>query len=199
MSTSPRTTEHPISPLFTDRWSPRALTGEAIEEATLLSFLEAARWAPSASNIQPWRFVYAHAGTPAFQSIWDGLVPFNQSWANKASALVVVLSQTTSLPPGKTERAPNPWHSFDSGSAWMQLALQASLSGWATHGMGGFVADTLRANLAIPAHVAVEAVVAVGKRGDPAALPDMLRSREGPSARLPLAAIAAQGNYSFAD
>jgi nitroreductase len=199
MTATPRTTEHPISPIFTERWSPRALTGEAIAPDTLLSFLEAARWAPSASNIQPWRFVFGHAGTPAFQSILDGLVPFNQGWANKASALIVVMSQSTSLPPGKTERTPNPWHSFDSGSAWMQLALQASLSGWVTHGMGGFVADTLRANLGIPAHVSVEAVVAVGKKADPAGLPEMLRSREGPSGRLPLAAIAAEGRYSFGD
>ncbi|MFZ2988229.1 nitroreductase family protein [Ideonella sp.] len=195
--TSPRITEHPVNALFTDRWSPRAFTGEAMPDSVLMSLLEAARWAPSASNIQPWRFVYAHAGTPAWQPIFEGLVPFNQGWASKASALIVVLSKKTSTPPGKTEAVANVWHSFDAGAAWASLAFQATLSGWAAHGMGGFDAAALRAALGVPDDVAIEAVVAVGKLGDKSQLPEALASREGPSARLPLAQIAAEGRYGF--
>ena len=171
MSTSPRQPEHPVAEQFLTRWSPRALSGETLPEAKLLSFLEAARWAPSASNIQPWRFVYALAGTPGFDAILAGLVPFNQGWANKASALLVVLSKPASVPPGQTEAKANPWHAFD--------------------------AATLRTGLGIPAEVAVHAVVAVGKPGDKAALPEGLQAREMPSTRLPLAQVASAGHYSL--
>lgn len=192
-----RTAEHPIAPLFLERWSPRSFTGEVIPQATLLGFLEAARWTPSASNIQPWRFLYGHAGTPTFQTMLDGLVPFNQGWAAKASALIVVLSRKTSVAPGTTDAKPNAWHSFDAGAAWASLAFQAHLSGWVTHGMGGFVPATLRASLGVPDDVAIEAVVAIGKLGDKAALPEALQARELPSGRLPLAEIAAEGLYAF--
>lgn len=192
-----RQPEHPIAEQFLSRWSPRSLTGEALSESEVLSLLEAARWAPSASNIQPWRFVYAQAGTPGFDAILAGLVPFNQGWANKASALIVVLSKTTSVAPGQTEAKPNAWHAFDAGAAWMSLALQAQHQGLVTHAMGGFVADTLRAGLGIPADVAVNAVVAVGKPGDKAALPEGLQAREMPSTRLPLAQVASAGRYTL--
>ncbi|MEY2892376.1 MAG: hypothetical protein RJA98_2284 [Pseudomonadota bacterium] len=192
-----RVATHPVADQFTSRWSPRAFAPATLSEAELNSLFEAARWAPSASNIQPWRFLFGRAGTPAFQTILDGLVPFNQGWAGKASALIVVLSKQTSVAPGKTEAQANAWHSFDAGSAWMSLALQAHSMGLVTHGMGGFVADTLRASLGIPADVAIEAVVAVGKQGDKATLPEMLQAREFPNDRLPLADIVAEGSYPF--
>ncbi len=196
MSTA-RTATHPVHPMFTERWSPRSFTGEAIPQEVLLSLFEAARWAPSASNMQPWRFLYGHAGTPAFQGILGGLVPFNQGWAQKASALIVVLSKTTSVAPGQTEAKPNPWHSFDAGSAWMSLALQAHQLGYITHGMGGVDGAKLREALNIPADVAVECVVAVGKRGDKAALPEALQARELPNDRVPLAQLVAEGGWAF--
>jgi len=192
-----RVAEHAVDPLFLNRWSPRAFTGEAIPAETLLSLLEAARWAPSASNIQPWRFIYGHAGTPAFQTLLEGLIPFNQAWAVKASALVVVLSKKTSVAPGQTEAKPNAWHSFDAGAAWASLAFQAHLSGWVTHGMGGFDGAKLRGSLGVPDDVAIEAVVAVGKPGDKAGLPEGLQAREMPNDRLPLAQLVAEGRYAF--
>ncbi len=194
---SQRQAAHPIDPQFTDRWSPRAFTGEAIAADVLLGLLEAARWAPSASNIQPARFLFGHAGTPAFATILDGLVPFNQGWAGKASALVVVLSKTSSVAPGQTEAKANVWHAFDAGAAWMSLALQAHLKGYITHAMGGFDGDKLRAALNVPADVAIHAVVAVGKQGDKASLPEGLQARELPNDRLPLAQLAAEGAWSF--
>ncbi|MEY2686722.1 MAG: hypothetical protein RL375_920 [Pseudomonadota bacterium] len=195
--TQTRQTEHDIDALFADRWSPRAYTGEAIPEATLLRLLEAARWAPSASNIQPWRFIYARRDTPAWAPLFDSLVEFNRGWAVNAAALVLVLSRKTWLPHGKTEPVANPTHSFDAGAAWMSLALQAYLAGWPAHGMGGFDKDKARAALGVPADHVLEAMVAIGRQGDKASLPEALQAREVPSARLPLAQIVAEGRFTF--
>lgn len=89
-----RTADHAIAPIFLDRWSPRAFTGEAMPQDVLLSLFEAARWAPSAANGQPWYFVYGHRGTEAFQTIYDTLDEGNRRWADKASVLIVIVSQT---------------------------------------------------------------------------------------------------------
>jgi nitroreductase len=187
----------PIDPLFTRRWSPRAFTGEAIDEPTLLSFVEAARWAPSGYNVQPWRFVYARRDTEAWGPIFETLIEFNRGWVQRASALVVVLSKTRWVPPGKTEPQAIGSHSFDAGAAWASLAFQATLSGWHAHAMGGFDRDRLRAVLGVPEDHALEAVVAIGRLGDRSALPESLRGREQPSDRLPLSAIAAHGRFAF--
>ncbi len=195
--TAPRQTEHPIDPQFTQRWSPRAFTGEAIPEATLLGLIEAARWAPSASNIQPWRFIYARRDTPAWTPLFDCLVEFNRGWAVNAAALVLVMSKMTWLPHGKTEPVPNPTHSFDAGAAWMSLALQAHLAGWPAHGMGGFDRDKARLALGVPSDHVLEAMVAIGRQGDKASLPEALQARETPSTRLALAQIAVEGRFSF--
>ncbi len=199
MTANTRTTEHPIHPQFTQRWSPRAFSGEALGLEQLLPLFEAARWAPSASNTQPWRFVYGLAGTPAFAGILDGLVPFNQAWAGQAGALVVVISATQSVPPGQSEAKPLPWHALDTGAAWMSLALQAQASGLAAHAMGGFDAAKLRDTLAVPATHELHAVVAIGRQGDAATLPEALRARELPSPRRPLSALVAEGRFSLAD
>ena len=192
-----RQSNYPIHPQFIERWSPRALSGEAIEQATLLGFLEAARWAPSASNVQPWRFVYGLAGTPGFDAIFSSLVEFNQGWAKRASALVAVISAKTWLPHGTSEPRPFATHSFDAGAAWASLALQAHHAGWVSHAMGGFDAATLRSAIAVPEDFQLEAVVAIGKPGDKALLPEALQARESPSPRKPLAEIAAEGSFSF--
>ncbi|MDC8785386.1 nitroreductase family protein [Roseateles koreensis] len=192
-----RETEHAIHPQFTTRWSPRALTGEAIELPTLLSFFEAARWSPSASNVQPWRFVYGLKGTPGFDAIFGSLVDFNKGWAKNASALVAVISAQTWLPHGTQEAIPFATHAFDTGAAWGYLALQAEHAGWVTHAMGGFDAEALRQALAIPEGFATHCVVAIGKRGDKAMLPEPLQARETPSPRKPLSEIVAEGRFKF--
>ncbi|WP_085314966.1 nitroreductase family protein [Derxia lacustris] len=197
MTDALRTPEHPIDPLFTNRWSPRAFTGEPIPEAQLLSLIEAARWAPSAYNAQPWRFVYALRDTPEWAPILDGLVEFNQGWAQRASALVVVVSRTVSVSPGATEAKPNPWHAFDTGAAWASLAFQATLAGWYTHAMAGFDATRLAANIGVPPDHAIQAVVAIGRPGDKSVLPEGLQAREQPSPRQPFASIAAKGKFGF--
>src|SRR5258707_5045349 len=95
-----RTAAHPIDPLFLERWSPRAFTEDAISEPQLMTLFEAARWAPSSYNSQPWRFLYARRGTPSWDKFLGLLNEFNQSWAKNAAAIVIVVSSQTMLPPG---------------------------------------------------------------------------------------------------
>lgn len=196
MSTS-RTPDHPIDPLFVERWSPRAFNAEPIDLATLLRLFEAARWAPSGFNAQPWRFLYARNGTPHWAPLFDTLLPFNQTWAQRASALVLVLSSTGWVPPGKSEREALASHAFDTGAAWASLALQAHLAGWQTHAMGGFDHAAARRALAIPDDHALHAVVAIGRRGDKTLLPEALQQREQPNDRRPLHSLVAEGRFSF--
>ncbi|WNW11230.1 nitroreductase family protein [Pseudomonas sp. DTU_2021_1001937_2_SI_NGA_ILE_001] len=197
MSTNPRVTDFEIHPQFTQRWSPRAFSDAPIAQETLLSFIEAARWAPSAYNSQPWRFLYARRGTPSWERYLGLLNEFNRSWAQHASALVVVISKTTFVAPGASEESPALWHTFDTGSAWGLFALQASLSGWHTHGMAGFDQDLTRRELKIPDEYAIHAVIAVGKAGDKASLPEYLQGREAPSPRRPVKELAAEGDFSL--
>lgn len=199
MSPAPRRSSHPVAAVFTERWSPRAFSDAAIDQATLNSFFEAARWAPSANNAQPWRFVFARRATPGFGPILDALVPFNQDWAQRAAALVVVISAREGVAPGKTEARPIPTHSFDTGAAWASLALQAQLSGWHAHAMGGFDKARLASSLGVPASHAIECVVAIGQKGDAASLPEALQAREFPSDRRPLAELVAEGRFNFKD
>jgi nitroreductase len=190
-----RSATHPIDAQFLDRWSPRAYNGEAINEETLLTFIEAARWAPSSYNSQPWRFIYARRGTPNWERFLGFLNEFNRGWAQSASAIVIVVSKRTFLPPGAQQEVPSPTHSFDTGAAWGYLALQASLSGWQAHGMAGIERDKIRAELDIPEGYAVEAGIAIGRPGDKSTLPEALQARETPSPRNPLTAIAAEGRF----
>lgn len=188
-----RHADHPVHPQFLARWSPRAFDGQPLTEAQMLSLLEAARWAPSASNNQPWRFVWALPGDAGFDAIAASLAPSNYVWAHRAGGLIVVASRTTV--PRDGEERPNGFHAFDAGAAWAQLALQAHLNGLAAHGMGGFDAAKLAPAIALPPHHTLHAVVAVGRQGDPATLPEALRAREMPNGRVPLTDLAHRGSF----
>lgn len=195
MTDALRAAAHPIDPLFTDRWSPRAFDGSAIAQADLDTMLEAARWAPSAFNYQPWRFLYAHRGDAAWERFLGGLVPFNRDWAQQAGVLLYVLSDTLMDKGDGSEPKPSHSHSFDAGAAWAALALQATRLGYHTHGMTGVDFDAARAALGAPGRFRIEAAVAIGKRGDPAILPEGLRARETPSDRKPIADFAFEGGW----
>lgn len=186
-----RSVDAPVEDLLVGRWSPRAMSGEPIDQAEFLRLLEAARWAPSASNMQPWRFVYAHRGTPAWQPLFDLLKPGNQEWAHKAGVLVVVLSKTTS------DRDGSPWatHAFDAGAAWENFALQGTAQGLVIHGMGGFDRERARTAARVPDEYAVLAMIAVGRPGDPDDLPERQRRREKPSDRRPVREFAFEGVF----
>lgn len=190
---SPRLADHAIDQIFLDRHSPRAFAEAALTEAELLTLLEAARWAPSASNNQPWRFAYGLRGDAGFAKILETLVPFNRGWAEKAAALVVIASKSTVEKDGVAN--PNPWHSFDAGAAWMSLALQAQLKGLFAHAMGGFDKAKATELLSVPADYALHAVVAIGTQGAADTLPEGLRAREVHSPRHPLSETAKHGSF----
>ena len=195
---SARSAARPIAPLFLNRWSSRAFTGEPISEEALHTVFEAARWAPSAYNSQPWRFVYARRDTPAWPKLLEVLSPYNQSWANGAAALIVVVSKATFVPPGKTEETVSRSASFDTGAAWASLAFQALLDGWATHAMGGFDEEAARAATNVPPDHRIEAVVAIGKRGDKSVLPERFHAGETPNVRRPIAEAVFEGAFPAA-
>jgi nitroreductase len=190
-----RTADHDIDPIFLRRWSPRAFTGAEIPESTLLRIFEAARWAPSSYNSQPWRFLYARRDTPQWPTFLGLLGEFNQSWAKNAAVLIVVLSKTTMRPPGRDADIPSHSHSFDAGAAWANLALQATALGWHAHGMVGFDIPRTAVELRVPEGYRIEAAIAIGQQGDKATLPEALQARESPNSRDPVSSFAFEGAF----
>ncbi|MCB8880463.1 nitroreductase family protein [Acidisoma cellulosilytica] len=191
-----RDADHEIEPIFLERWSPRAFTEEEISEADLFSMFEAARWAPSSYNSQPWVFIYARRSSPNWEKLLGLLNEFNQSWAKRAGAIVIIASHTTMLPPGAEKAIPSHSHSFDAGAAWNALALQGSKLGWHAHAMVGFDIPRAFAELNFPEGVRVEAAVAIGRQGDKSILPEGLAKREAPSPRKPITDFAFEGSFS---
>lgn len=190
LASSKRQIDHPVEPLFPNRWSPRAMSGAHITQETLNSLFEAARWAPSSSNNQPWRFIYALRSSEAWPAFIDLLVPNNQTWCNQAAALILMVSKQT-FENGK----PSLTHSFDCGAAWMSLALQGSLLGLVMHGMQGFDYGKAIEVVGLPSGYSVEAMCAVGYPGSSEDLPEALRLREVPSARKGIEAFAFDGKF----
>lgn len=187
-----RTADYDIEEFFMDRWSPRSFTGEPISDEELMTLFEAARWAPSCYNDQPWRFLYAKRDTPHWETFLELLAEGNRLWARNCSVLIVAVSSTRFAHNGK----PNRTHSFDTGSAWQNLALQASLKGLAAHGMAGFNYDKAAEVLHVPDDHQVEAMIAVGRPGKKDDLPEKLREREKPSGRRPVSAFVMEGSFA---
>ena len=181
-----RATDTAIASLFLERWSPRAFDGSIMPHEDLRTVLDAARWAPSCFNYQPWRFVYVHREDEAWDQFVNLLIPFNQSWAKNASVLVFIFSETTMGSPDK----PSHSHSFDAGAAWAQMGLQALMLGYHSHGMVGIDFDRVPSELNMPEGFRIEAAVAIGRIADPSILPEALREREHPSGRKPMDEIA---------
>jgi nitroreductase len=188
-----RRADHPIETLFLDRWSPRAMSGEEIPEQELMVLFEAARWAPSSFNNQPWRILYARRGGEHWDTFLGLLVESNKVWAKNAAALLLFVSKTTFDHNGK----PSITHTFDTGAAWENLALQGWLKGFVVHGMQGFDYERAKTELKIPDGFTVEAMAAVGKPGSEESLPEELQKREEPSDRRKLADTIREGPFSF--
>jgi nitroreductase len=188
-----RKANHEIDELFLNRWSPRAMSGEPVTEEELMSLFEAARWAPSSYNNQPWRILYARRDTEQWPTFLGLVAEGNRSWAKDAGALLLFVSKETFDHNGESY----PTHSFDTGAAWENLALQATRGGLVTHGMQGFDYERARTELNIPEGFRVEAMIAVGRPGDPASLPEKLREMEKPSSRKPLSEITCEGPFRF--
>ena len=186
-----RKPEYPINEIFLNRWSPRAMSGEEIGENELMSLFEAAKWAPSSFNNQSWRFLYANRNGPDWGLFFDLLSEQNKTWAKNAAALIVIISKQTFDHNGKPSRT----HTFDTGAAWENLALQGSINGFVVHGMQGFDYDKAKELLKIPDDFSVEAMAAVGRPGKKEGLPQALQEREFPSDRKKLSEIVFEGKF----
>jgi len=186
-----RRADHPIDKIFVDRWSPRAMSGEAIAENELMVLFEAGRWAPSAYNNQPWRILYARRDSEHWPLFLDLLVQSNRIWAERAAALLLFISKTTFDHNGKPART----HSFDTGAAWENLALQAMLRGYVAHGMQGFDYERAKTALNVPDEYQVEAMAAIGTPGSRDSLPEKLQAMETPNDRRPLARSVCEGPF----
>jgi len=186
-----RSTTHEINSLIINRWSPRSFVPEEISDKELFSLFEAARWAPSSSNSQPWRFIYAKRNSKNWNDLFNLLVDFNKQWCANASALVVIVSRKNFEHNGQ----PSITHQFDTGSAWENLAIQAVSQGLVTHAMAGFDYEKARKDLAVPVDFEVVAMIAIGKRGPKEKLSPELQAREIPNTRKPLSEIVMEGKF----
>ncbi len=186
-----RQPEHDIFRLFTERWSPRAMSGEPVTIQELNRLFEAARWAPSSYNEQPWRFIYAMHGTPAWDTMFNLLVEGNRAWCGTAGALLTLCAKRSFSHNAK----PNGSSVFDAGAAWQNFALQGSHMGLVVHAMAGFDRDKAREDLHIPEDYAVCCMIAVGRVGDVSSLPLPLRERELPSGRKKIEEFVMEGAF----
>ena len=191
---TPRHADFPIDPLFLERWSPRAFDMSEMPVEDLHSIFEAARWAPSAFNSQPWHFCYARRGDANWTRFLDLLIPWNQAWAQSASVLIYILSNRIMLT--KSGEQESHTHSFDAGAAWACLALQATRMGYHAPGMSGVDFERVRTELKVPESFRVEAACVIGRRGDPAILDERQRAREFPNDRKPQAEFVHIGDFS---
>ena len=191
MNDSHRKADHPVHPLILNRWSPRAMSGESINDAVLLSLFEAARWAPSSANNQPWRFLYAKRETAHWDKFFNLLVAPNQVWCANAAVLGTIVS----LKVFEKSKKPSATHSFDTGAAWENFALEGNSRDLVVHGMEGFDYKAAKQALNVPDEFEVMAMFAVGKKAPKESLPPDLQKREQPSSRKRVEEFAFEGGF----
>lgn len=186
-----RTPQEDVDPLFLNRWSPRAMSGEPLSEEQYLPLFEAARWAPSSYNNQHWRFLYATQDDPEFERFFNLLNEGNQAWTQNASVLVCLVTKPTFDHNGEPART----HSFDAGAAWQNLALEAARRELVAHAMQGFDYEAAAEQLNVPDEYDVECMIAIGERAPAETLPEDLQEREFPNQRKPMDEILFQGGF----
>jgi nitroreductase len=183
-------TSVPIHSILAERKSPRSLDESVIlssDEITAL--LEAARWAPSANNLQPWRFFVGQRGDAIFTNILESLRPFNQNWSKRASLLVLVAGVTKN-----EDGSDNNSYSYDCALAVSQLTIEAHSRGYVAHQMAGFEKDLAIQNLSIDTGLAPVVVIAIGKQAGIEQLDEATAQRElAPRVRKPLVEIVLRG------
>ncbi|NNM86069.1 MAG: nitroreductase family protein [Phycisphaerales bacterium] len=186
-----RVAEHPVDEVFLRRWSPRSFLADPVQPEQLATLFEAARWAPSCFNEQPWLFMYA--ATPKDLAIYRQIiVPQNRIWADKAPVLALAFARRNFARNGKV----NKHYAFDTGAAWMSLALQAHKLGLAAHAMGGFFEEQAYLLLGVPKEkYEAMAAIAIGRRGPVESLPAEFAAREAPGPRKALAEVAIEGLF----
>ena len=172
-----------VHPLLAERWSPRRFDrAHEIGDDSLAALLEAARWAPSAQNSQPWRFLVTRRGDEVHGRLFAALAPGNQAWAGAASALVLVAARTVG-----DDGRPQPWALYDTGQAVAALVTQAQADGLAVHQMGGFDPAAVRAGFGLDDSLTPVVIVAIGRPDRTAGLPEPLAARErSPRTRRPV-------------
>ncbi len=173
-----------VLPVFHSRWSPRSFSDREVNPADLEKVFEAARWAASSSNEQPWLFLFGTRNSSTYNKIFSTLVSFNQAWAGTAPVLILGVASTRFVHNGQ----PNGYALYDLGAAASYLTLQAASLGLATHQMAGFDHEAARQTFGIPEDYAFGSVIALGYQGEPAALAnEQLLGREvAPRQRKPL-------------
>ena len=186
-----RQSTYAINPLILNRWSSRSMTGEELDEDTIMGLFEAARWAPSSYNNQPWRFIYAKRNTENWNKLFNLLAEANKIWTKNAAVLVVVVSRKNFEYNEKYSIT----HQYDAGAAWENLALEASSRGLVAHGMQGFDYQKARIDLKIPDSFDVMSMIAIGKKGSKENLPLELQNKEFPNNRKPLSEIVMEGTF----
>lgn len=186
-------TDVPIHDVVRERWSPRAFGTKNVSPEVLRNIFEAARWAPSASNMQPWAYIVATKDDKEnFDKVLSTLVEFNAGWARHAPVLALSVAQVKNPKDGK----PNSHAFHDVGSASAQLTVQAVSQGLLVHQMAGFDANKARQVFNIPADWEAVAAMAIGYPGDPESLPEKLKERElAPRTRKPLAEFVITGSW----
>jgi nitroreductase len=190
----PAETQYPIHDVLRRRWSPRAYSEQLVEVETLRSLFEAARWAPSSNNEQPWHFIVGTKADPsAYDRLFACLKEGNKKWVFRAPVLMLSIARLNF----EDEGTPNRHALHDTGMAALSLCLQATAMGLIAHQMAGFDIEKARTDLKIPpAHEPV-AMIAVGYPGDAAALPDYLRERElKPRERKPVTEFVSHGMWN---
>jgi nitroreductase len=189
----PAVTDAPVHELIQNRWSPRAFSQQPVQPEILRSLFEAARWAPSSNNEQPWAYLVATKDDAEnFAKMLGVLVEFNVSWAKHAPVLALSVAHMKTNRDGK----PNRVASHDVGSATAQLTLEANTRGLLVHQMAGFDADKARQTFAIPPDWEPVAAIAIGYPGSPDSLPEKLRERElAPRTRKPTREFVMTGSW----
>lgn len=184
-----RITDYPIADVFLERWSSRSFQEKEVPEELLMSVFEAARWAPSARNRQPWYFILAITKEERkifHQFIYKG----NLQWAKKAPVLALLLSKKIT-----EDGEENRYHAFDAGCAWGYLALQATKNGLATRAIGGFDKEKARELLQIPDEYECHLVIPIGFRGNKGDLPEQFQDMEQPNDRRPVKESIFRGKF----
>ena len=184
-------TEFPVHPLIETRWSPRAYDSRPVESDKLQRIFEAARWAPSSSNLQPWYFLVGFKGDDVYAKIFGTLVEFNQLWAGNAPILVVAITKTTN-----TRGEPNAYNAYDLGQAMAMLSIQSTYEGVFVHQMGGFNATEAERILDIPEEYKVLTVFTLGYISDKTELhPNLQKAEVSPRTRRPVGESVFTGSF----
>lgn len=196
MNHKPAPTDYAVHELIEHRWSPRAFATTPVEEEKLRQLFEAARWAASSSNVQPWRFLVARNGEASFSKLYGCLAGGNQAWTRDVPVLVLSVVDTMFPAKGDKPARDNPTAKHDLGLAFANLTFQATALGLHVHAMAGFDQEKTKEVFELPDPYEPVSVAAIGYLAPSSTLSDGLREREeAPRSRKSLREIVFEGNW----